>query len=80
MIGAGNRRQIFLEYARRYPDRLQLVAAVELNDFAVVRWPTGLDRRRIASRYVNYDDFADVEADMVPVSGRRRMHFIRPSR
>ena len=32
VIGAGNRACKYLEYARRYPDRLQLVAVVELNE------------------------------------------------
>lgn len=76
VIGAGNRADKYLEYARRYPDRLQLVAVVELNE---------LRRRAMADRfglpedrrYVNYDDFfADrVEADMVLVSTPENAHF-----
>ena len=34
VIGAGNRADKYLEYARRYPGRLQLVAVVELNELA----------------------------------------------
>ena len=64
VIGAGNRADKYLEYARRYPGRLQLVAVVELNE---------LRRRAMADRfglpedrrYVNYDDFF---ADRVAVS------------
>lgn len=76
VIGAGNRADKYLEYARRYPGRLQLVAVVELNE---------LRRRAMADRfglpedrrYVNYDDFfADrVEADMVLVSTPENAHF-----
>ena len=32
VIGAGNRANKYLEYARRYPDRLQPVAVVDVND------------------------------------------------
>ena len=31
VIGAGNRANKYLEYARRYPDRLQPVAVVDVN-------------------------------------------------
>ena len=42
VIGAGNRADKYLEYARRYPGRLQLVAVVELNE---------LRRRAMADRF-----------------------------
>lgn len=76
VIGAGNRANKYLEYARRCPDRLQPVAVVEVNDL----------RRRAFARdfglpesrsYVHYDDFfADrVEADMVLISTPENAHF-----
>ena len=76
VIGAGNRADKYLEYARRYPGRLQLVAVVELNE---LRRRAMADRFRLPEdrRYVNYDDFfADrVEADMVLVSTPENAHF-----
>ena len=66
VIGAGNRANKYLEYARRYPDRLQPVAVVDVNDLR--RHAFARDFGLPACRsYAHYDDFfADgVEADMV---------------
>ena len=42
VIGAGNRANKYLEYARRYPDQLQPVAVVDVNDLR--RLPAGAMR------------------------------------
>lgn len=76
VIGAGNRANKYLEYARLHPERLQPVAVVEVND----------QRRRLFARkfnlpearcYTHYDDFfADhVEAEMVLISTPENAHF-----
>ena len=82
VIGAGNRANKYLEYARRYPDRLQPVAVVDVNDLR--RHAFARDFGLPACRsYAHYDDFfADgVEADMVLISTPENVHFdpARPS-
>lgn len=76
VIGAGNRANKYLEYARRYPDRLQPVAVVDVNDLR--RHAFARDFGLPACRsYAHYDDFfADgVEADMVLISTPENVHF-----
>ena len=56
VIGAGNRANKYLEYARRYPDRLQPVAVVDVNDLR--RHAFARDFGLPACRsYAHYDDF-----------------------
>ena len=76
VIGAGNRANKYLEYARRYPDQLQPVAVVDVNDLR--RHAFARDFGLPACRsYAHYDDFfADgVEADMVLISTPENVHF-----
>lgn len=76
VIGAGNRANKYLEYARRYPERLQPVAVVDVNDLR--RHAFARDFGLPACRsYAHYDDFfADgVEADMVLISTPENVHF-----
>jgi len=76
VIGAGNRANKYLEYARRHPDLLQLVGIVETND---------LRRRAMAAAfgvpdrhcYTRYDDlFAEgLDADMALIATPENAHF-----
>lgn len=76
VIGAGNRATKYAEYARLYPERLQLVAVVEIN---------GLRRRHLARAFgvaeercfASHEAFfaAQIEADMVLIATPDHLHF-----
>ncbi|WP_295935931.1 Gfo/Idh/MocA family oxidoreductase [uncultured Alistipes sp.] len=76
VIGAGNRANKYLEYARRHPDRLSLVGVVEINDLRrrAMAQTFGIPEKRCYSDYDVF--FADkVEADMVLISTPENIHF-----
>ena len=62
VIGAGNRANKYLEYARRHPERLQPVAVVDGNE---LRRNETAERFGLASerRYADYDAFFARPAD-----------------
>lgn len=76
VIGAGNRTNKYMEYAKRHPERLELVSVVE---------PVEIRRRNMAERfglkmedcYASIDDFfaAKVEADAVLIGTPEDKHF-----
>lgn len=76
VIGAGNRTNKYMEYAKRHPERLELVSVVE---------PVEIRRRNMAERfglkmedcYSSIDDFfaAKVEADAVLIGTPEDKHF-----
>ena len=68
-IGAGNRTNKYLEYARIHPDRLQLVGVVEVNTNRMqhIAEEFGLDRSHCFCDY--YDFFANsIPADAVLIA------------
>lgn len=76
VIGAGNRAQKYLEYARRNPDRLRLVAVADVNSLRcrTMAGGSGLPEKYC---YNDYDDFfaAGIKADMVLVTTPDHCHF-----
>ncbi|MBQ4540442.1 MAG: Gfo/Idh/MocA family oxidoreductase [Alistipes sp.] len=76
VIGAGNRTNKYMEYAKRHPERLELVSVVE---------PVEIRRRNMAERfglkmedcYASIDDFfaAKVDADAVLIGTPEDKHF-----
>lgn len=76
VIGAGNRTNKYMEYAKRHPERLELVSVVE---------PVEIRRRNMAERfglkmedcYSSIDDFfaAKVDADAVLIGTPEDKHF-----
>lgn len=75
-VGAGNRTNKYLEYARRYPERLQLVGVAELNDIrrTHISESFGLDA---SCRFSDYDDFFahPIPADAVLIGTPENAHF-----
>ena len=71
VIGAGNRANKYLEYARRHPERLQPVAVVDGNE---LRRNETAERFGLASerRYADYDAFFARPADADAVLSPRR--------
>lgn len=76
VIGAGNRANKYVEYARRYPERLQVVAVVEVNEHRRNAMAREF-KIPVGRRYAHYDDFfADgVEADMALISTPENVHY-----
>lgn len=76
VIGAGNRTNKYLEYARMHPDRLQLVGVVEVNANRMqhVASEFGLSRSRCFS---DYDDFfaQPFPADAVLIATPENLHY-----
>lgn len=76
VIGAGNRANKYLEYAKRNPGRLQLVAVVETNDIRrkAMAHSFELSEERC---YVDAGRFFDdrVDADMVLISTPENAHY-----
>lgn len=76
VIGAGNRANKYLEYARRNPDQLQLVGIVETCDLRrqAMAAAFGVADKRC---YTRYDDLFTErpEADMVLISTPESAHF-----
>lgn len=75
-IGAGNRTNKYLEYARRHPERLQLAGVVELNEIRrdAVAAKFGLPPERC---FTDYDTFFEnpLPADAVLIGTPENMHF-----
>lgn len=71
VIGAGNRANKYLEYARRHPERLQPVAVVDGNE---LRRNETAERFGLASerRYADYDAFFADRPTPTPCSSPRR--------
>ena len=76
VIGAGNRANKYLEYARRHPERLQPVAVVDGNE---LRRNETAERFGLASerRYADYDAFfaRPADADAVLITTPDDVHF-----
>lgn len=75
-IGAGNRTNKYLEYARRHPERLELAGVVELNEIRrdAVAAKFGLPPERC---FTDYDTFFEnpLPADAVLIGTPENMHF-----
>jgi len=75
-IGAGNRTNKYLEYARIHPDRLQLVGVVEVNTNRMqhIAEEFGLDRSHC---FCDYDDFFahSFPADAVLIATPEDIHY-----
>lgn len=71
VIGAGNRANKYLEYARRHPERLQPVAVVDGNE---LRRNETAERFGLAAerRYADYDAFFARPPTPTPCSSPRR--------
>ena len=76
VIGAGNRANKYLEYARRHPERLQPVAVVDGNE---LRRNETAERFGLAAerRYADYDAFfaRPADADAVLITTPDDVHF-----
>ncbi len=76
VIGAGNRANKYLEYARRNPDKVQLIGVVEMNDIRrhQVAQRFGLDESQCFTDYVKFFQTPKI-ADAVLICTPENMHF-----
>ena len=76
VIGAGNRANKYLEYAKINPDKVQLVGVVELNDIRrnKVAERFGLDASQCCSDYKTFFH-NPVKSDAILICTPENMHF-----
>lgn len=76
VIGAGNRANKYLEYAKINPDKVQLVGVVELNDIRrnKVAERFGLDASQCYSDYKTFFH-NPVKSDAILICTPENMHF-----